>query len=689
MSELLTPEIRRLLGDKLYEKRKEAALDLQRIINNITVTDKSPHDLQKIEQIIAFLTTEYAQSTNPAFKKGSLLALAAVASGLSSKTEQNPDYLNKSIVLSLINPILSCSLDGDARTRYFACEAMYNVIKITRKLALKYSFDALFDFIFKFYVDVDQHVRAGTNLLDNLLKEIFTESLSKVNVGPVIPLIRTRIYTLNTNARLLLLSWIELLFSLPNSNFPVYVSGLVDGLFVYLGDSSKDIRRKSELLLVKLVSLIKKDGSFQVDFQGIVEVIAATHKQYEDVISRKILYAVFDACLQKFEKLKNNEEMNETMNNSNCDDFLKILFSKLPQILVQVLTDVSLIDTSQPDNNLIQTYSKKCNNALIKMFETWKTPDPKICTQIEKTLLTINLQKSNQKLTKLSLKWLALVGNFNKNLKNYQNTSEMLRLVCELLLTHQKDDDMVNCTVNCLCAFNTNEELAQALVGHYESFPDERFYYVLRTFFELKNGENSKNAEFTAQNIINSENDDNEDQNFHDSAQNSTVHLFTSFIKATSFGPSNFSDSQKFQINCMLNRLLQTSPELKQIRETENKIDLLNIHKAWMDSKCLSGAFCVCLWAGEFDKCTEILAMYHESVNLTDDHVKELERIVDYIEGPCFVRFRIDLMENNGKKLIKCLYRLLAVLPQKSKQFLALKSRLVVSAQYRSHVGDD
>ena len=46
-------------------------------------------------------------------------------------------------------------------------------------------------------------------------------------------------------------------------------------------------------------------------------------------------------------------------------------------------------------------------------------------------------------------------------------------------------------------------------------------------------------------------------------------------------------------------------------------------------------------------------------------------------------------MENNGKKLIKCLYRLLAVLPQKSKQFLALKSRLVVSAQYRSHVGDD
>jgi hypothetical protein len=290
------------------------------------------------------------------------------------------------------------------------------------------------------------------------------------------------------------------------------------------------------------------------------------------------------------------------------------------------------------------------------------------------------------------LKWLALVGNFNKNLKNYQNTSEMLRLVCELLLTHQKDDDMVNCTVNCLCAFNTNEELAQALIGHYERFPDERFYYVLRTFFELKNEEDAGNCKKDETDKT-GENDkyveDWGQNSAQNSTKNSTVHLFTSFIKATSADTSNFNDSQKFQINCMLNRLLQTSPELKQIRETKNKIDLLNIHRAWLESNCLSGSFCVCLWAGEFDKCIEILAMYHESVILTDDHVKELERIVDYFEGPCFVKFRIDLMENRKKKLVKCLYRLLAVLPQKSKQFLALKSRLMVSAQYGSHVGEN
>jgi len=35
MVELITSDIRKLLGDKLYEKRKEAALDIQRIVHNL------------------------------------------------------------------------------------------------------------------------------------------------------------------------------------------------------------------------------------------------------------------------------------------------------------------------------------------------------------------------------------------------------------------------------------------------------------------------------------------------------------------------------------------------------------------------------------------------------------------------------------------------------------------------------
>merc|ERR1712110_547219 len=225
-----------------------------------------------------------------------------------------------------------------------------------------------------------------------------------------------------------------------------------------------------------------------------------------------------------------------------------------------------------------------------------------------------------------------------------------------------------------------------ALVVHFECFPDERFYYVLRTFFELKNEEKSDKKSTCTVNK-NKENVEIEEQSDNiqvaQSDSSSTVNLFTSLIKSNSCQTPNLSSSQKFQIDCMLNRLLQTSPELKQIRETGNKSDLLKIYEEWIKSNCLSGAFCVCLWAENYDSAVEVLEKYDKDVVLTDDHVKELERIVDYFEGPCFIKFRIDLMENRNRGLLKCLYRLLAVLPQKSKQFLALKTRLAISVQFK------
>ena len=186
------------------------------------------------------------------------------------------------LIKSLINPILNCGVDTDPRTRYFACEALYNIIKITRQKAFNTCLEAIFDFNFKFYTDSDQHVRAGSHLLDSLLKEIFSESgdvdpnrvtceriysapiksasttststatsvvstpknrdrssimrlpnSHKIDISSLVPLIRTRIYTLNPSSRLLLLSWIEVIFSLPNSNLKNHVSNFVDGLLIY------------------------------------------------------------------------------------------------------------------------------------------------------------------------------------------------------------------------------------------------------------------------------------------------------------------------------------------------------------------------------------------------------------------------------------------------------------------------
>ena len=57
-------------------------------------------------------------------RKGGLIGLAAMAIGLSKDSG--------SYVKELVNPVLSCMDDSDSRVRFYACESLYNVTKVTR-----------------------------------------------------------------------------------------------------------------------------------------------------------------------------------------------------------------------------------------------------------------------------------------------------------------------------------------------------------------------------------------------------------------------------------------------------------------------------------------------------------------------------------------------------------------------------
>lgn len=44
----------------------------------------------------------------------------------------------------LIEPVLTCFNDSDSRLRYYACEALYNIVKVARGAVLPH-FNVLFD----------------------------------------------------------------------------------------------------------------------------------------------------------------------------------------------------------------------------------------------------------------------------------------------------------------------------------------------------------------------------------------------------------------------------------------------------------------------------------------------------------------------------------------------------------------
>ncbi|XP_068606490.1 protein VAC14 homolog [Brachionichthys hirsutus] len=262
----LTPNIVRALNDKLYEKRKVAALEIEKLVREFVAQNNST----QIRHVIQILASEFALSQHPHSRKGGLIGLAACSIALGKDSGL---YLKE-----LIEPVLTCFNDADSRLRYYACEALYNIVKVARGAVLPH-FNLLFDGLSKLAADPDPNVKSGSELLDRLLKDIVTES-NKFDLVAFVPLLRERIYSNNQYARQFIISWIHVLESVPDINLLDYLPEILDGLFQILGDNSKEIRRTCEVVLAEFLKEIKKTPS-SVKFAEMANVLVI-HCQVAD-----------------------------------------------------------------------------------------------------------------------------------------------------------------------------------------------------------------------------------------------------------------------------------------------------------------------------------------------------------------------------------------------------------------------
>uniref|UniRef100_A0A8C4Q7Y5 Protein VAC14 homolog n=1 Tax=Eptatretus burgeri TaxID=7764 RepID=A0A8C4Q7Y5_EPTBU len=206
----LTPTIVRSLNDKMYEKRKVAALEIEKLVREFVSQNNAP----LVKCLIQVLSQEFALSLQPHSRKGGLIGLAACAIGLGK------DYTI--FLWELMDPVLKCFNDPDPRLRYYACEALYNIVKVARGAVLPY-FNQVFHGLSKLAADPDPNVKSGSELLDRLLKDIVTES-DHFDLIAFIPLVRDRIYTHNQHARQFIISWLSFVESVavPPILVPLY-----------------------------------------------------------------------------------------------------------------------------------------------------------------------------------------------------------------------------------------------------------------------------------------------------------------------------------------------------------------------------------------------------------------------------------------------------------------------------------
>ncbi|XP_058732506.1 protein VAC14 homolog [Vicia villosa] len=247
----------RNLADKLYEKRKNAALEIENIVKHLA----SNGDHDKIVALISLLTTEFTYSPQSNHRKGGLIGLAAATVGLTSEAAQHLEQI--------VPPVLNSFSDQDSRVRYYACEALYNIAKVVRGEFIVF-FNQIFDALCKLSADSDANVQSAAHLLDRLVKDIVTES-DQFSIEEFIPLLRERMNVLNPYVRQFLVGWITVLDSVPDIDMLGFLPDFLDGLFNMLSDSSHEIRQQADSALSEFLQEIKNSPS--VDYGRMAEIL--------------------------------------------------------------------------------------------------------------------------------------------------------------------------------------------------------------------------------------------------------------------------------------------------------------------------------------------------------------------------------------------------------------------------------
>lgn len=89
MNDPLGPNTTRNLCDKMYEKRKQGAHEVEVLVKELSASD----DKERILQIVDYLIVNFSTSPNGNHRKGALIALAAVTIALGTASKHNKNIL--------------------------------------------------------------------------------------------------------------------------------------------------------------------------------------------------------------------------------------------------------------------------------------------------------------------------------------------------------------------------------------------------------------------------------------------------------------------------------------------------------------------------------------------------------------------------------------------------------------------
>lgn len=702
----LTPNIVRALNDKLYEKRKVAALEIEKLVREFVAQNNST----QIRHVIQILASEFALSQHPHSRKGGLIGLAACSIALGKDSGL---YLKE-----LIEPVLTCFNDSDSRLRYYACEALYNIVKVARGAVLPH-FNLLFDGLSKLAADPDPNVKSGSELLDRLLKDIVTES-NTFDLVAFVPLLRERIYSNNQYARQFIISWIHVLECVPDIHLLDYLPEILDGLFQILGDNSKEIRRTCEVVLGEFLKEIKKTPS-TVKFAEMANIlvihcqVADESKLTNDLIqltamtwmrefiqlagrvmlpySSGILTAVLP-CLSYDDRKKNTKEAASSCNHS----LMKLV---TPEDDDDEEEEVKSESTSSPSreepkvqsdgNDMLNASQDSVGFSNISFFTPASADRPHVTLDLDGIVQVLDRHlhdSSTGMMTRIAvLKWLYHLY-IKTPRKMFRHTDSLFPMLLKTL--SDESDEVILKDLEVLAEIASSPAGQTDLVGSCDNtdhklelrVPDKstnkavdsspstpsmnsyfyKFMINLLKRFSLERKLLENRGAFIIRQLcllLNAENI------FHSMAD---ILLKEEDLK--------FASTMVQTLNTILltsAELFQLRNQLKDLRTPESCALFCCLYRSWCHNPVATVS--LCFLTQNYKHAYDLIQKFGD-LEVTVDFLMEVDKLVQLIESPIFTYLRLQLLDvENNPYLIKALYGLLMLLPQ-SQAFQLLSHRL-------------
>ncbi|ETV71488.1 hypothetical protein H257_13357 [Aphanomyces astaci] len=607
----LSQNLQQRLGDRQYEKRKGAALEVENLVKQLAES-KAPADKDAIPVVIDLLEKKFTRSVNANFRKGGLIGLAGTAIGLMHNAEL---YLD-----ALIPPVLHCFDDTEARVRYYACESLYNIVKVARGAILKY-FNQIFDGLCKLFADVDTDVKNGAHLLDRLVKDIVTES-EVFDVDMFIPLLQNNIRKSNPYIRQLIVGWITVLDSVPDIEMLDYLPDFLDGLFNMLSDGNREIRQAADSALSEFLREIKSTPF--VDLGPMVHILVAQCQSKERFTRLTAATWVLDFVVLGKERL--------------------VRF--YAELLGAILTCISDAEGE------IRLVGERANADLLALVKA-TTGDVDFLPLIAK--LNVELVSTYIPTRLASLTWISML----LEKKPTQLSSQLSALLPTLLKTlSDTSDQVVSLNLEVLARLSTNltqlefSKVLQAVIQLFATdarLLEKRGSLIVRKLCTLLD---AKSIYMVFATVLSS----HEDLDY----VSLMVHTLNLIL---------LTANELEHLRAVLRRSFEP-------KASKDDVDVFTtLYKTWCHNPV--STFSLCLLAQSYELSSALVLKFSE-IDASVGFLMQIDKLVQLLESPIFIQLRLQLLETHATyhvNLMKSMYGLLMLLPQSS-AFRTLRDRL-------------